>query len=391
VISLSTLALLLCTPAADPSSLKLNNGDCIVSIGSALIEREQRYGYWEAVLTGRLAGKNIRFRDLGWSGDTVFGEAQAGFGTPADGFRHLKDHVLALKPTVILVGYGSNEAFDGPAGLPHFTAGLNTLLDALAPTKARIVLLSPTRLENADRPLPDASAQNANVRVYTNAIQEIAKKRGALFVDLFDMPADSPRVTGNGLHLTPYGYWRTAAMLEHGLGWTGDGWHVDLDASGKVTGASGVKADTLAADRRSFRAVDTTLPLVPPAGSPSMSARVVRAGGLAPGSYTLLIDGKPNQSAPAEAWSRGVELTAGPELDHAERLRVAIVAKNQLYFHRWRPQNETYLFGFRKHEQGQNAREIPQFDPLVADAEKEIAKLSIPLPHTYELKRDTAK
>jgi hypothetical protein len=57
------------------------------------------------------------------------------------------------------------------------------------------------------------------------------------------------------------------------------------------------------------------------------------------------------------------------------RLREAIQQKNQLYFHRWRPQNFTYLFGFRKHEQGNNAVEIPQFDPLVAEAEEEIARL----------------
>ena len=67
-------------------------------------------------------------------------------------------------------------------------------------------------------------------------------------------------------------------------------------------------------------------------------------------------------------------------------MRAAIVAKNRLYFHRWRPQNETYLFGFRKHEQGKNAVEIPQFDPLVAKKEEEILKLSTPRPHTYEIK-----
>jgi hypothetical protein len=53
----------------------------------------------------------------------------------------------------------------------------------------------------------------------------------------------------------------------------------------------------------------------------------------------------------------------------------AIVAKNQLFFYRWRPQNETYLFGFRKHEQGKNAKEVAEFDPLVSKAEEEIEKL----------------
>lgn len=43
-----------------------------------------------------------------------------------------------------------------------------------------------------------------------------------------------------------------------------------------------------------------------------------------------------------------------------------------------RPQNITYLTGFRKHEQGNNAVEIAQFDPLVEKAEKEIAELLKP-------------
>ena len=62
-------------------------------------------------------------------------------------------------------------------------------------------------------------------------------------------------------------------------------------------------------------------------------------------------------------------------------LRQAIVAKNSLYFHRWRPQNWTYLFGFRKHEQGRNAVEVPQFEELVKAREAEIAKLRVPPAH----------
>ena len=58
-----------------------------------------------------------------------------------------------------------------------------------------------------------------------------------------------------------------------------------------------------------------------------------------------------------------------------------------LFFHRWRPQNITYLFGFRKHEQGNNAQEIPLFDPLVVAKEMEIARLKAPVNHVYELIR----
>lgn len=64
-----------------------------------------------------------------------------------------------------------------------------------------------------------------------------------------------------------------------------------------------------------------------------------------------------------------------PSFDGHDELRHAIVEKNRLYFYRWRPSNETYLFGHRKHEQGNNAVEIPQFDPLVAEKEQQIAVL----------------
>ena len=56
-------------------------------------------------------------------------------------------------------------------------------------------------------------------------------------------------------------------------------------------------------------------------------------------------------------------------------MKTAVIAKNKLFFHRWRPANETYLRLFRKHEQGQNAKELPMFDPIIAEKEQEIETL----------------
>jgi hypothetical protein len=39
-----------------------------------------------------------------------------------------------------------------------------------------------------------------------------------------------------------------------------------------------------------------------------------------------------------------------------------------------RPENETYLLLFRKHEQGNNAVEIGQFRPLIADTQHQLIK-----------------
>jgi lysophospholipase L1-like esterase len=55
-----------------------------------------------------------------------------------------------------------------------------------------------------------------------------------------------------------------------------------------------------------------------------------------------------------------------PQRADAENLRQAILKKSELFFHHYRPQNETYLRLFRKHEQGNNAAEIAKLAELAA-------------------------
>jgi len=71
---------------------------------------------------------------------------------------------------------------------------------------------------------------------------------------------------------------------------------------------------------------------------------------------------------------RGSNLDAVPSLDSAPdpQLVQLIQRKEELFFHRHRPQNETYLLLFRKHEQGNNAVELAQFDPLVDSHDQQI-------------------
>jgi lysophospholipase L1-like esterase len=276
------------------------DGDRVVLIGDTLIERDQDFGYLEALVTLRHADRSITFRNLGWSGDTVGGLARAGFGRPEEGYRHLVEHVRALRPTVIIAGYGMADSFDGAAGVSRFQQGLRRLLDDLAGTGARLVLLGPIAHKNLGRPLPDPAAHNRDLKLYRDAIREVARERGAVFIDLAEKLGTAPAGTGGT---------QPPAL-------TDDGIHLNEEGYRRLTWA-------IAAD--------------------------LGAGGTVP---------------PSDA-----------EQARFERLRQAIVAKNRLYFYRWRPQNETYLFGFRKHEQGNNAREIPLFDPLVAAKENEIARL----------------
>ena len=228
------------------------DGDRVVLIGDALIEREQEQGMVETTLTLLDPEKTIQFRNLGWSGDTVYGLARARFGTQAEGFRHLVDHVVALKPTVLIVGYGMTDSFGGKAGLSSFREGLIHLLDALAETQARVVLLSPIAHEDLGRPLPDPAQHNEVLALYRDTIREIATQRSAWFVDLFEhftalessLRDQDPmqRVTDDGIHLNKSGYLAMAGFvrLSLGLGWrdakilkttpTARGMRLDIDS-----------------------------------------------------------------------------------------------------------------------------------------------------------------
>ncbi len=58
------------------------DGDRVVLIGDTLIERDQKYGYLETILTAANPDKTITFRNLGWSGDTVRGLSRAASALP---------------------------------------------------------------------------------------------------------------------------------------------------------------------------------------------------------------------------------------------------------------------------------------------------------------------
>jgi lysophospholipase L1-like esterase len=366
--------------------------DRIVLVGDTLVERDQKYGYLETLLTIANPGLDLTFRNLGWSADTVRGLSRAGFDPPEAGFKALKEQIFAASPTVLIFGYGMAESFDGPSGLPRFVEGYNALLDAVAPTHARLILLSPLPHEPLAPPLPDPAAHNRDLALYADAVGKIAAERGAAFVDLFNgvlsergrrAPQAVPD-TDDGLHLTALGSWRLATSQAPVVNVR------QQDGRGEISPYR-IKQFNTSDTGVSFVSDDLRLPDPSEPGPPKPAAanlRRLQVGDLTPGRYTLKIDDRPLLTRTAEEWAAGVVLPPGPELAQVEQLRKTINEKNLLFFYRWRPQNITYLFGFRKHEQGQNAVEIPRFDPLVDAKEKEIARLRKPVSHVYELVRE---
>ncbi len=285
-------------PAAAPEKkrFEFKEGDRLVLLGSTVLEREQRYATLEPALALALGEKKITVRNLAWSGDTVFGHARSYFGPPKEGLERLEKHLELLKPTVILLCYGSEMGFDRLNGLPDFLTGYRNLIELIRRKSpgVRLILASPPPLETLPPPLPDQTDANKALSSFRDALRKFAGAQNAYFVDWFELMGGVPKpgvvsapLTENGVHHTLAGYEKLSHKLIEGLG---------------------------------------------------LSVPQVTAAELEP-------------------------------------LRREVLHKDELFFNRWRPQNETYLFGFRKHEQGQNAREIPMFDPLIDQADAKIQAL----------------
>jgi hypothetical protein len=95
--------------------------------------------------------------------------------------------------------------------------------------------------------------------------------------------------------------------------------------------------------------------------------------------YYLVVGATPQKVQAGKNWAAGTTVYSVSSLNRNSDIFRTVAEKNALFFNRHRPQNETYLFLFRKHE-------IPQFDPLIAEKEKEIAELRKPVVHKFELK-----
>jgi lysophospholipase L1-like esterase len=289
-------------PAAttEKKTFQFKNGDRLVLIGNTVIEREQRYATFEPRLALALGETQITVRNLAWSGDTVHGHARSYFGPPEEGLQRMAEHLKLLKPTVVLLCYGSEMAFEGLKDLPRFLTGYRNLLDLIRKQSpgVRVIIASPPPLENLPPPLPDQTDGNQDLSSFRDALRKFAISQNAFFVDWFELMGGIPKsgqtakpLTENGLHYTREGYAQLSTKLIQGLG--------------------------------------LTIP-----------------------QFT------PSELAP---------------------LQQEVLKKDELFFNRWRPQNETYLFGFRKHEQGQNAKEIPMFDPLIDQADTKIQELKAAL------------
>jgi hypothetical protein len=375
------------------NSFDLKDGDRVVFLGNSIFENEFQYGYLELALTTRFADKGITFRNLGWTGDNVWGEARSTYTNPPTPYEHLIEDITKTKPTVVFLGYGGVEAQEGQAGLAHFKEGLNKLLDKIDELGAKTVVLSTIPVVSSDTS-QHIDNRNADLELYSKAISEVATQRSKLFIDIYNPILNTSKkeaIVENTVHLNELGYYYLATILEKALGLDAAKATTAITISGKKAEAS--NARIVSADNEmdivKFTVENKYLPLPSPQSASWIvdNARIVRISGLKKGYYTLTSENNDVASASAKEWGKGVEIKQGPQFAQSVEIRNMILKKNELHFFQYRPLNQTYIIGFRRYEQGRHVKGLEEQNLLIKWLEGQIILNSQPKEVVYELRK----
>jgi putative membrane-bound dehydrogenase-like protein len=226
----TVVALLLAAALPGRAALELKQGDSIVVVGNTFAERLALSGYLDAMIHAANPDKQIVIRSVPNSADEVDDMPRERNVPPADFY--LKRHAA----DVVIMCFGMSESFDGLAGVEKFKADLTKQVERHQNAKyngesaPQIVLVSPIAHEDLGAPLPTGQVvadRNVVVAEYAQAMADVAKDKNAIYVDLFtptlseynNKKAKRESMTNNGIALTEYGCYFTAAEMAKQLGW----------------------------------------------------------------------------------------------------------------------------------------------------------------------------
>ncbi|MEO6239113.1 MAG: PVC-type heme-binding CxxCH protein [Vicinamibacterales bacterium] len=218
----------------------IHEKDHIAIIGNTLAERMQYDGWLETMVHARFPKHQLVFRNLGFSGDDITTRLRSkNFGTPDEwlrghaapigGYQDNRLDGANTKADVIFAFFGYNESYAGQDGLAAFQQQLGDWITHTLEQKyngksaPRLVVFSPIAHENLRNPdLPDGVENNRRLKLYTDAMADVAKARGVTFVDLFTpstqlYAASATPLTQQGVHLTSEGNRRISQVIDRAL------------------------------------------------------------------------------------------------------------------------------------------------------------------------------
>ncbi len=226
-------------------TIQVHKKDHIVLIGNNLPSRMMNFGYFETEMQLRYPDSTLFIRNMGDGGNTpgfrphsarnspwAFPGAekfQTEYANDSGSIGHFptEDEWLTdLGADIIIAFFGYSESFQGAEGVKNYKDELHAFIEHTkkqkynGETAPKLVLVSPIAFENlSDKmDLPDGVDENNNLRMYTEAMWEVATKDSVLFVNAFEpskkwMDSEEGDITADGFQLNDFGYQKFAKLL----------------------------------------------------------------------------------------------------------------------------------------------------------------------------------
>ena len=212
-------------PDLPPSQLPLQfiQSERVGFLGNSSAERMNLFGHFETLLQTRFADKELIVRNFARPAEEV------GIQQRSADYTALDDPQLAFGADTYFCFFGFNESYKGPEGLDTFKQLYKQYLDMITSryprddekSPPRFILVSPFAFEPTGDPLlPDGQKENANLKLYSAAVAEVAAERKLAFVDVFEeslkLVTQKPgmQLTINGAHLNASGDQEIARLID---------------------------------------------------------------------------------------------------------------------------------------------------------------------------------
>lgn len=346
--ALALMLILICSGLRADCLLK--PGDRMVFFGDSITEQRMYTRFVMDYFALRYPGVNIQFRNAGWVSDTAVG-----------GLKRLQRDVLDLKPTVVSICYGMNDAgvtaYDQKIYDRYITA-MKELVDTLRKNKIRVVLLTPGSVDESKA--SRLAGYNATLGQFASQLVEFAAKESIPIFNIQKAMTDLQTqakaadptfyMTNDGVHPNPVGHVVMAYGLLKALGCIEKASSLTIDATTDKATCDLCKVTDLKATDNSitFTRTDESLPMSfdetiwsAMKYFPSINEfdnYSLKITGLKPGKWNLNVQGSDAGTYSSEDLANGVNLASapGPWKQLSDDIDKLSKQQESIYYNRWR-------------------------------------------------------